>query len=434
MRGQRAGTTAASRTGRGRRAGAGLVAVGLLAAACDDGGDASPPTTDAIVVPSTTSTLPPRPDDGRLTLGLLLPRSGLARPVGQDLWDAATNAIQTINQAGGVHGQQIVTVTADEGETSAATAQAVNDLIDQNVDAVVGPASSTSALATLDLLLSAGVLTCSPTATALALDDYPNRDLFFRTAPSDSLQAAALARVAQDTGRTTVAITWIDDVYGRPFATAVTNSTGLAIGVVSRQPFTNASDLEDVAATVLAEDPGVIIVIADGDLGTRMITALADEVAADPESEIPEILVNDAMRTLSPSYRQRIADLPEQFRQHIRGLSPKATGEGEVPGAFATNAFDCVTLIALAAHLAGPDDTVAMRATLTDLTATGGQCRDFESCADLLDSSLNIDYEGPTGPVEIGPDGDPLRARFDIFHYSAEGVDFSEGSPQTFAR
>ena len=46
---------------------------------------------------------------------------------------------------------------------------------------------------TSPLLLVAGVVTCSPSATALALDDYPDNKLFFRTVPSDSLEMVAIA-------------------------------------------------------------------------------------------------------------------------------------------------------------------------------------------------------------------------------------------------
>ncbi len=398
--------------------------LGVLAAACDDGGDdESSATTAVIPARSPTTTIPTRQGDGRLKIGLLLPRSGLDGDLGQSLFDAARSTIREINNAGGVRSEMIVPVPVEEGETPEATAQAIRELIDQNVDAVIGPARSTSALATLDLLLGAGVLTCSPTATALALDNYPTRDLFFRTAPSDSLQAAALAQLAEKTGQRSVAITWLDDVYGRPFSLAVGNRMSSAIEIVTRQPFTANDDLEAVAATVLAEEPGLVVVIADGDVGTRMISALADAVVSDPDVDTPAIIVNDAMRRLSPEQRQRIAELPDSVRANIEGASPKATGEGDLPGAYATNAFDCVTLIALAAHEVGPDDTLAMRGQLTELTSTGGVCRDFVTCAENLERSLNIDYEGPTGPVDIGADGDPLRARFDRFGYTEEGVD-----------
>jgi branched-chain amino acid transport system substrate-binding protein len=345
------------------------------------------------------------------------------------LRQAATTAIDDANDAGGVRGQRIVPVSENEGGTATSALRAVQKLLDQNVDAIIGPASSLAALSTLDVLLSAGVLTCSPTATALALDEYPNRNLFFRTAPSDSLQAFGLANIAQGTGRRTAAVTWVDDVYGRPFATAVTDGLEQrqTVDVVAREPFTAGSDLEDVVADILRPNPGVIIVVADGDLGTQMLAALADATAGYPASEMPEILVNDAMRTLTSEQRERVAALPEDFRVHVEGLAPAATGSEELPGGYTANAYDCATLIALAAEQVGPDDTVAMEAAMPELTTAGNVCRTFEGCRLALERSLNIDYEGPAGLVQLGAKGDPDRAWFERFTYEADGQAVTTG-------
>ena len=50
-------------------------------------------------------------------------------------------------------------------------------------------------------------------------------------------------------------------------------------------------------------------------------------------------------------------------------------------------------------------------------------CRDFDTCAQAIAEGRNIDYEGPTGPVQIGADGDPERARYDNFSFTDEGID-----------
>ena len=133
--------------------------------------------------------MPERVDDGVLRVGVLLPETGPGASLGTGLAQAVVAARDAINGAGGVLGQHVEIVEGfDEGEGPATARDAVADLIDEDVDAVIGPASSTVALATLGDLMRAGILTCSPTATALALDDFPDRALFVRTAPSDSLR------------------------------------------------------------------------------------------------------------------------------------------------------------------------------------------------------------------------------------------------------
>ena len=179
----------------------------ITLAACSDD-DSPAPTTTTQPVPTTT--ISGRPDDGVLRIGLLLPVSGEGVAIGQTMADAARQAIFRINDAGGVRGTFVEYVTADEGETPSDATRAIETLLDANVDAVVGPASSTNALATLELLVDNDVLTFSPSATSMALDEFPDDGLFFRTAPSDSLQARAITNLAENTGEPGVLVE-----YGR---------------------------------------------------------------------------------------------------------------------------------------------------------------------------------------------------------------------------
>ena len=89
-------------------------------------------------------------------------------------------------------------------------------MLRDNVDAIVGPASSGVAIDTLGELMDAGVLTCSPTATSLLLDNFPNRKLFFRLVASDSTAAIALADRVRQSGVSTTALVYVDDAFGRP--------------------------------------------------------------------------------------------------------------------------------------------------------------------------------------------------------------------------
>ena len=104
----------------------------------------------------------------------------------------------------------------------------LDELLTAGVDAIVGPASSTVALSQLaDAVLPVtGVVTCSPSATALALDDYPDNKLFFRTVPSDSLEMVAIERRVERTGVETVAVGYLDDPYGRGLKDAFVEEVG----------------------------------------------------------------------------------------------------------------------------------------------------------------------------------------------------------------
>jgi len=391
-------------------------AMATLAAACT-GGDGSAPET--IVPAPTTTTTPQRSSDGQLTIGLLLPSSD---PVmGQGLIKAANTAVERINEAGGVIGRPVRIVEQSEGLGDGGAA-GVAALLASNpqIDAVVGPASSLTALNELDTLVSAGVMSCSPTATALALDDFPDNGLFFRTAPSDSLQALAIADLAQRTGVQNIAVAHVDDVYGRPFAEAVSDALSEGTRTVTTYPFVRGDGIEGVAQDLVESGARVVVVLAGNDDGTAFLEALSRTNFG----SLIDVIVNDQFR--DPAGAQRIETLDPSLRDRIRGVAPQAQSADEdrpfdPPGLFAANAFDCVNLIALAVDLIGTDDPSVFSAQIPALTTRGRVCRSFDECKSLLDESLNINYNGPDGITELLVVGHPARARFDVFAFDETG-------------
>lgn len=398
------------------------------AAGCTDGDDTSPPPTDAVTTTSTS--LPSDGEgDGQLTIGFLLPRAD-ASALGEGVDTAARQAVDEINEAGGVNGRRVRVVPADEGTTSAAIQRGYNQLSEAGVDAVIGPTSSLNALSDLDAIVGDGVLACSPTASALALDDFPDDGLFFRTIPSDSLQAVAIAELADDTGAQDASVVYVDDVYGRGLSQAVTEaleSRSIAVDRVGVSPV--EGNLRAEALSLLAGDSDVAVVIGDDVNGPRMLAAMGDAIRDDPELTVPAVIVNDSMR--QPDTPEVIADLPGVLRTSLQGVSPMATPtlEGEPVGLFGTNAYDCVTTIALAAEQAQSDVPSDIAAEMQGVSSGGSVCRRFETCRDLIAAGRNIDYEGPGGVLELDETGDPARARFDVFEFDGEGVDETSRPP-----
>lgn len=400
------------------------LAVAVAAAACSGGDEATPDTTAA----ATTSTLPPaREGDGELRLGALLPTSDAV--VGESLIAATEDAVAIINEAGGVLGRDVVLVVEDEGDTSAIAAESIQRLIAEEVDAIIGPSSSLTALGILDDIVSAEIVSCSPTASALALDDFPDRELFFRTVASDSLQAEAIADVIERTGLTTVAVVHIDDNYGRPFAEAVTDALeSRRLAVIETVAFDgHDDDLVDDAEQVIASGAQVAVVIADGEDGTSFIGAL-DQV---DHSSLSAVVVNDAMRV--PASPQVIQGLDPGLRSKLRGVALQAAPTETFPyqpeGFFAVNAFDCVNLIALSALRVDSDAPRDIAGQMATVSAGGAVCQSFVECAQTQSDGRDFDYDGPSGMVElVVRQGDPKRARFQEFGFDDSGRDVAGAS------
>jgi branched-chain amino acid transport system substrate-binding protein len=397
----------------------------VTAVACNGDDDGATTTTQTVV---TTTSAPPRPDDGVLVLGVLLPTTGPGATLfGEGMIEAVQLAVDEINAAGGVNGADVDLIGADEGATAASAAIGFDVLITGGVDAIVGPASSIVALGDLDAAVSAGVLTCSPTATALALDNYPDNGLFFRTVPSDSLQMVAIASVVEGTGSTSIAIGYLDDSYGRGLADALRSAVGASgLAVLAEIAFSgDDEDLDVEAAALLENSPSVVAILGDAGDGTRLLDAVA-QATATADADPPTIVVNDALRDAQT--QQVIQGLPRQVREQIRGVAPLAVtpNDLELNELYAANAYDCVNLIALASIQAGSQAPTSIAAQMASVSSGGSQCRSFVDCSDRLARGLQIDYEGPSGNTELSNrTGDPARARFEEFEFDQDGRDES---------
>ena len=129
-------------------------------------------------------------------------------------------AVRDINAAGGVNGEQVTIVGGDEGDDpvgrrserrSAAEHREGRRADRPRVVDDGAPACS-------DASPARACSTCSPSNTALALEQFPDDGYYVRTAPSDRLQGVALAEVIAEGGYRTVALMSPNDDYGRGMA------------------------------------------------------------------------------------------------------------------------------------------------------------------------------------------------------------------------
>ena len=377
--------------------------------------------------------------DDHLTIGVLLPQSGVGAGFGAPLVGGVRLAASEINAAGGVNGRPIELRMRNEGSDPGEASVSLDALLESGVDAIVGPASSRIAANLLATTVRAGVPVCSPTATAIGLDHFPDNGLFFRTVPSDSLQAMALAAAIVETGRSNVAVLYADDDYGSQF------EASLRSALVSRQASitntvsfdTNTAELSTPAADAMAKDPDVVAVIGDADAGSRMLEALRRQIK-DSGSMMPSIFVNDAMRT--PSVLAPTIASDRQFVRSIRGTSPEAIPESQqfvrefernnpgIPLDYSAYAYDCLMTIALAAESAQSDLPAAIAGAMVGVTQLGSPCRGFQGCARLLADHRNINLDGASGALDLSDQGDVVNADFDEFEFDDSGRDVTIGS------
>jgi branched-chain amino acid transport system substrate-binding protein len=409
------------------------MALVLGAAACTGGAD-----TEQVIEPVSTTvvadSVAPVVDDAVLRIGMLVPLSGPGAELGGSLRDGIRLAVQTANQAGGVLGAPIeVALVADEGPDVATARRATDKLVRAGVDVVIGPASSVVAPIVLPLLHGAGVAACSPTASSIALDDFPDDRLFVRTIPSDSLQATAIAQAIDLTGERAASVVYLDDDYGRPFAQRLAEDLRrLSIEVRQLLPvMADDTDFADDARLAAGGGIGVVAVVGDPTTGPRVVESLFGELGDDAQ-----VIVNDAMRV--PATAGAYARLRVDQLDRLSGVSPRASvapsdfstsfaeahpGEREL---FAAHAADCVNVLALAARAAGSTTAADLMRQLEDVTSGGTRCSSFTACATLQDDGRNIDYDGPSGQLRLDATGDPARGVFEVFRYDPTGRDVAD--------
>ena len=284
------------------------------------------------------------------------PASGRGGVIGEPLIAAALVTAEAINTAGGVLGQPVEVVTEyDEGDDEATARDAIAGLIEADVDAVVGPASSTITLA--------GSTTCcrrgssparrrrrrrrSTTSPTPSCSSGPRRAI--RSRPSSSPSSPTTpepGRSPSPTSTTRTAGSSARRRSGPPLAGA-----GGRGGAALLRP--GRGSLVDEAELISSSDVDVVIVLGDGEHGARCSPRSVRPPASRPANGRRTSSSTTPFR--NPPSPQVIQGLATEVREQITGVSPLAIDaeEGEPHGPFATNAADCVNLIALAAVAAG---------------------------------------------------------------------------------
>ena len=220
-----------------------------------------------------------RKGDGVLKIGGLLPETGNLAFLGAPEFAGVEYALSLINAAGGVLGKEVLYSQGDSGDNSTDTASTTVDrLLSENVDAIIGAASSGVSLKVIDKITQAGVVQFSPANTSDALSTYADSALYFRNAPPDTLQGAVLAGLIAADGNASVYILALDDAYGTGLAASIGKNLEAAgvtvLGTKIYDPAAVSFDAE--VAEVVAANPDAIMLVTF-DEGSRILRTMVEQ-------------------------------------------------------------------------------------------------------------------------------------------------------------
>lgn len=412
-----------------------VLALALAACGGDGDGTAEPTAGDTEVTetaPTGTETATEaeldieRPErDEVLDLGYVLPETGDLAFLGSPQIEGVNLAIEDINAAGGVLGQDVNLTTGDSGTDPAVARQTVARLINGGVDAIVGAAASGVSQEIIQTLEDNQIVQCSASNTSPSFTDQENNSFYFRTVPPDEAVTPVIVSTVTGDGASNVAVAARADDYGqalRELVVAGLEEAGASV-VADVQYDPQADDFSSEASEIAGASPDATILISFGE-GATLIRQLIEQgvgadtlygadglfgpaLAEDVNPDDPSVL--EGMKVIG-------AAGDEEFNNR---LTENVDREGNL--IYGAQAYDCAIVTALAAISADSADPAVFNDAVADVTKGGTECTSFEECKGMLENGEDIDYNGASGPLDIERP-DPTFGRYAVGQFTAEAT------------
>ena len=375
-----------------------------------------------------------------IIIGTLFDHSGALKDWGPRHQKAAELAAKHLAAAG----LQVVFVNEDSQTAPEPAKKAAQKLIEQNVVAILGSSSSGVIVPVAESVTCPNnVLMVSPGATSPYITGLPQdsqKDLLFRTCPSDALQGAVLGKLAAGLYKT-ASVMYVNNAYGQGLADQFRRSFQKHGGLVFTMiPHTETvaksykEDLRKAFTRVFSTKPYISgksevlcafsypeqakiyvkeaiddygckqFLFSDGTKSEELAQAVGIENVEGMFGTAPGMAVGEAFFSFSSDYEADYGELPK---------SP-----------FIANTYDAAAVIGLAAGA-----VIAKKLPLTSETVRNHLREvanppgifigpgEFEKAWELLRAGKNINYEGASGSVDFDQNGDVVTP-IEIWRFS----------------
>jgi neutral amino acid transport system substrate-binding protein len=398
-------------------------------------------------------TAPPKPSSGTSTspaasaanakglkLGSLLPSTGDLASVGQPMVGAVPLLVDTVNKCGGVNGEPVTLVSADDQTTPSAGVEAMTKLTEvDKVAGVVGSFASSVSMAAMPIAIRNKVMMLSPGSTSPEFTKRAKKGDFqgywARTAPPDTYQAQALAKLAIERGVKRAATVVINNDYGVGFEKEFVESFKKLGGTITNEAKPtrydpNATTFETEVQAAFSGKPEAVAAIAYAETGALLLKTAYQQGL----SKGVQILLTDGSK--SEQFPVQVGKTSDgQFiLAGAVGTIPGADGEalkeftqiwqakfGKPPAEYAAQAWDATALLVLAAQSAKVNTGDGIKSKLREVANGPGQpVSDVCKALELLKKGEKINYQGASGNVDIDENGDVVGV-YDIWQVEKDG-------------
>lgn len=370
--------------------------------------------TLAVAATALSIAAPALAQDTGATIGFIGGFTGPIESLTPPIFAGAELVVKQINEQGGILGGELKLISADGACDATAAAAAADKLINtDNVTGVVGALCTGETIGAFNGSgLSGGVVFISPASSAPALTTLEDNDLVYRTTPSDALQGVKLADLLIAKGVNDIAITYVNNDYGKGFADALSAAFTAAGGTVAANLAheEGKADYRAELGNLVASQNLVILAYANASGNTVLRQAVesgnfttyvggdgmvGDDLLAGIDASAVEGLI--ATRAGAPT--GEAVDIYNAF-----------TGEGFTANAtYAPQAYDAAFLLALAIEKNGSASREGLSAALREVSSAPGEKilpGEWSKAVELIKAGTDIDYEGAGGPLDFDAAGD----------------------------
>ena len=356
---------------------------------------------------------------------------GVTGPVSKfipPLKDAADLAIKQVNAQGGLlKGDTLALVLADtkcDGKTSSAAA---NKLVNINkVIAINGALCSGATIAAANTVgIPGGVVMISPASTAPAISRLKDKDLIFRVTPPDDFQGKVLARVIKKRGINSIAITYIQNDYGKGLAEALKASfekLGGKVAGYAAHEAKKASYRSELATLKRGGAKHLVVIAYAADSGPVIMRQSLERgyfrkfIGVDGVNE-DNMLKAVGWQNVQGMFITNSGSIPGTAGKKAYTAAMKAFKPGSLGKPFSDNTYDATFMLALAIEQAGSADRSKISAALRKIAGPGGLTilpGQWAKAKAAIAAGQKINYQGAAGPHDFDAAGD-VPGVIDVF-------------------
>ncbi|WP_316357004.1 ABC transporter substrate-binding protein [Devosia sp.] len=352
--------------------------------------------------------------DTGATIGFIGGFTGPIESLTPPIFAGAELVVKQVNEQGGILGGELKIVSADGACDATAAAAAADKVI--NTDNVVGIVGALCTGETIGAFngsgLSGNVVFISPASSAPALTTLEDNDLVYRTTPSDALQGVKLAELLLAKGVKDIAITYVNNDYGKGFADALSAAYTAGGGTVAANVAheEGKADYRAELGNLVASQNLVILAYANASGNTVLRQAVESGnftlyvggdgmVGDDLLSGIDAAAVEGLVATRAGAPEGAAVDIYNAFASD--GFVANAT--------YAPQAYDAAFLLALAIEKNGSATREGLSAALREVASAPGEKilpGEWSKAVELIKAGTDIDYEGAGGALDFDEAGD----------------------------